>query len=41
MNSGNPILFYFDYISPFSFLASRMIEYVAAKNQRPTDRRCI
>lgn len=41
MNSSNPILFYFDYLSPFSYLASRLIEDVAAKHQRQTDWRCI
>ena len=41
MNSANPILFYFDYISPFSYLASRLIEDLASKHQRQTDWRCI
>ena len=41
MSGGNPILFYFDYISPFSYLASRLIDKVAAKHGRDTDWRCI
>ena len=41
MNDANPILFYFDYISPFSYLASRLIDDVAAKHGRDTDWRCI
>ncbi len=41
MSNDSPILFYFDYISPFSYLASRQIEDVAAKHGRDTDWRCI
>ncbi len=41
MSGDNPILFYFDYVSPFSYLASRLIDEVAAKHGRDTDWRCI
>ena len=41
MSGDNPILFYFDYISPTSYLASRLIDKVADKHGRDTDWRCI
>ena len=41
MSNDSPILFYFDYVSPFSYLASSQIEEVAAKHGRATDWRCI
>jgi len=41
MGNDSSILFYFDYISPFSYLASRMIDNVATRHGRETDWRCI
>ena len=41
MSNDSTIIFYFDYISPFSYLASCLIEDVAARHGRDTDWRCI